>query len=61
MAHHKRKGPKSTRAGCLCCKPHKAQYNKHSKWAQTEQEKASIDSMADELDELMDLEEEYGE
>ncbi len=25
MAHHKRKGPKSTRAGCLLCKPHKHQ------------------------------------
>jgi len=25
MAHHKRKGPKSTRAGCLLCKPHKRQ------------------------------------
>ncbi len=25
MAHHKRKGPKSTRAGCLLCKPHKCQ------------------------------------
>ncbi len=23
--HHKRKGPKSTRAGCLMCKPHKRQ------------------------------------
>ena len=23
--HHKRKGPKSTRAGCLFCKPHKRQ------------------------------------
>lgn len=22
---HKRKGPKSTRAGCLLCKPHKRQ------------------------------------
>lgn len=22
--HHKRKRPKSTRAGCLLCKPHKA-------------------------------------
>ena len=22
---HKRKGPKSTRAGCLMCKPHKRQ------------------------------------
>ena len=25
MAHHKRKGPKSTRSGCLLCKPHKHQ------------------------------------
>lgn len=25
MAHHKRKGPKSTRAGCLFCKPWKRQ------------------------------------
>jgi len=25
MAHHKRKGPKSTRAGCLLCKPYKRQ------------------------------------
>ena len=25
MANHKRKGPKSTRAGCLLCKPHKRQ------------------------------------
>jgi len=23
--HHKRKGPKSTRSGCLLCKPHKRQ------------------------------------
>lgn len=23
--HHKRKGPKSTRRGCLLCKPHKRQ------------------------------------
>ena len=25
MAHHKRKGPKSSRSGCLLCKPHKRQ------------------------------------
>ena len=25
MTHHKRKGPKSTRAGCLLCKPYKRQ------------------------------------
>jgi len=31
--HHKRKGPKSTRAGCLLCKPHKHQANKgNSGW-----------------------------
>lgn len=25
MAHHKRRRPKSRRAGCLMCKPHKRQ------------------------------------
>ena len=25
MAHHKRRGPKATRNGCLLCKPHKHQ------------------------------------
>jgi hypothetical protein len=29
MANHKRKGPKSTRAGCLLCKPHKHQAERH--------------------------------
>lgn len=29
MANFKRKGPKSTRAGCLLCKPHKRQGAKH--------------------------------
>lgn len=28
--HHKRKGPKSTRAGCLLCKPHKRQGTKRA-------------------------------
>jgi hypothetical protein len=28
MANFKRKGPKSTRAGCLRCKPHKRQGTK---------------------------------
>lgn len=27
--HHKRKRPKSTRAGCLMCKPHKRQGSCH--------------------------------
>ena len=30
MAHHKRTGPKSTRGGCLLCKPHKRQGSKLS-------------------------------
>jgi hypothetical protein len=29
MANFKRKGPKSTRAGCLRCKPHKLQGQRH--------------------------------
>lgn len=29
MAHHRRRGPKSTRAGCLLCKPHKHQAERH--------------------------------
>jgi hypothetical protein len=29
MAHHTRKGPKSTRDGCLLCKPHKHQAERH--------------------------------
>ncbi len=31
--NHKRKGPKSTRAGCLLCKPHKRQGFKRSERA----------------------------
>lgn len=37
--HHKRKGPKSTRAGCLTCKPHKDQRRKDTRGAQTMQER----------------------
>jgi hypothetical protein len=28
MAHHKRGRPKNRRAGCLMCKPHKANHSK---------------------------------
>lgn len=28
MAHHKRKGPKQTRAGCMLCKPGKNSHNR---------------------------------
>lgn len=31
MANHKRKGPKSTRGGCLFCKPDKHQALKNTK------------------------------
>ncbi|WP_394694381.1 hypothetical protein [Hyphobacterium sp.] len=37
MAHHKRKGPKSTRAGCLMCKSHKRQG-----WPYKEREPLSV-------------------
>lgn len=33
MAHHKRKRPKNRRAGCLWCKPHKANGAKKNGWA----------------------------
>ncbi len=39
MAHHKRKRAKNARAGCLCCKPHKANGCKGTADAQTRQEK----------------------
>jgi hypothetical protein len=32
--HHKRSGPKSTRSGCLLCKPHKRQgYSEKKRYA----------------------------
>jgi len=37
MAHYKRKGPKSTRAGCLLCKPHKRQGHKRTERARFNQ------------------------
>jgi hypothetical protein len=36
--NHKRKRPKSGRAGCLMCKPHKHQRAKDSSGSQTVQE-----------------------
>lgn len=35
---HRRKGPKSTRAGCLLCKPHKHQTERHRERAKKERE-----------------------
>ena len=51
MAHHKRKGPKSTRAGCLFCKPHKSQATKDTNGARTRQE-----VWADDRDEAFEAE-----
>ena len=46
MAHHKRKGPKSTRAGCLLCKPHKRQGGKHVHGArETAKRRAAADEI----------------
>ena len=39
MAHHKRGKPKSSRAGCLMCKAHKANCRKDTLEHQTAQEK----------------------
>jgi len=37
--NHKRKKPKSSRAGCLLCKPHKHQAVKKTKGAKTLQDR----------------------
>lgn len=39
--NHKRKGPKSTRSGCLMCKPHKHQGRKDGWNGQSVQERKS--------------------
>lgn len=51
MANHKRKGPKSTRAGCLMCKPHKDQRRKDTGDALTRAERRANDIMASQIDE----------
>jgi hypothetical protein len=50
MAHHKRKGPKSTRSGCLMCKAYKRQGSKRTERApfnQFRKEKAAAQQIAD--------------
>lgn len=49
MAHHKRKGPKSTRAGCLLCHGNKFQGNK--KTARPNVERRLQDKISDLLEE----------
>ena len=44
MANHKRRRPKNRRAGCLMCKPHKANWAKGSHNHQTRQEKKARQS-----------------
>jgi len=41
MAHHKRGRPKNRRAGCLMCKPHKANGSKGTRAARTNQDRRS--------------------
>lgn len=45
MAHFKRGRPKQSRAGCLMCKPHKANWMKDSAKARAPQEQRIIDSL----------------
>jgi len=40
MAHHKRKRPKNRRAGCLMCKPHKANGQDRRTMAEKKQDEA---------------------
>lgn len=56
--HHKRGRPKSSRAGCLMCKPWKHQGASGSRSAQTEQELRARDA---ERDALLDYYEELEE
>ena len=49
MAHFKRKGPKSTRAGCLLCKPQKRQgapLEERQRFAATRRIKAAAAAIA---------------
>jgi len=41
VAHHKRRRPKSTRAGCLLCKVHKGNSHKDTWGCQTKQERVA--------------------
>jgi hypothetical protein len=50
MAHHKRRRPKSRRAGCLMCKSHKANGAKGSRNHQTLQERKARVSEREQLD-----------
>jgi hypothetical protein len=50
--HHKRGRPKDRRAGCLLCKPHKANRAKGTAKAQTRQERIGRDKQKQQIDDL---------
>jgi hypothetical protein len=52
--HHKRGRPKDRRAGCLLCKPHKANRAKGTSKAQTRQERVAREAQRQQIDELND-------
>lgn len=55
MAHHKRRRPKSRRAGCLLCKPYKANWMKDSRHALKPRDRRELDRLdAQEADVRMD-------
>lgn len=56
MPHHKRGRPKSRRAGCLMCKPHKDNARKGTRGARTFQdlnaERRQVEGWIEHLDDL---------
>jgi hypothetical protein len=50
--HHKRGRPKDRRAGCLLCKPHKANRAKGTLKAQPRQEQIARQKQQQQIDEL---------
>jgi hypothetical protein len=50
--HHKRGRPKDRRAGCLLCKPHKANRAKGTLKAQTRQEQIAREKQKQQIHEL---------
>lgn len=54
MAHHKRRRPKSRRAGCLLCKPHKANGLKGCAHMMAPRDRRTRDQMDAQVRELRD-------
>lgn len=51
MAHHKRRKPKNARAGCLMCKPHKANGAKDAETVQEQKNEPKLNEGLDEHEE----------